>query len=103
MLHADRRERLADASGDQRRRGADVLQTEGDLGLDPAQDDLVLRILEDRGDGARELGGPQPPGVEPADVDTAREPPTVEVRDEAGERAEEGRLARSRRAKAEHE
>ena len=78
--------------------GADVLEPECDLVRDPPEDDLVLRILEERGDASRELGRARAPGVAALDLDPALEAAAVEVRDETGERPQERRLPRARRA-----
>jgi hypothetical protein len=76
------------------RRGADVLEPERDFAGDAGEDHLVLRILEDGRDGACEVRRACQPGVLPGDDDPAGERPTVEVRNEARERAEKGRLPR---------
>ncbi len=55
--------------------------------------DLILRVLEDRGDVAGERCGRGLARVEPADDDAAREDAAVEVRHEPGERAQQRRLA----------
>jgi hypothetical protein len=78
------------------RRRARILDAEGHLGQDGTEDDLVLRILEEGGDGAGELGRSGPPGVAAADLDAASETAAVEVRHEAGERADERRLPTAR-------
>jgi hypothetical protein len=77
---------------DQGRRRADVLEPEGDLAEDGAEDDLLLRLLEDGRHRSRQAGRAHAPRVVPADLDGAGEPAAVEVRDEAGERAQERRL-----------
>ncbi len=71
--------------------------------VDPAEDDLILGILEEGCDLAGEIGGPEPPRVQAGDHDPALEAPAVEVRDEARERAQECRLARARRAEERHD
>jgi hypothetical protein len=83
-----RRRRRLDPCG----RRADVLQSEGDLGLDTREDDLILRILEDARDGSGKLGRPGAPRVHPGDLDAPGENASVEVRDEPGERAQKRRL-----------
>ena len=50
------------------------------------------------GDASRELGRARSPGVAAFDLDPALEAAAVEVRDETGERAQERRLSRARRA-----
>ena len=91
------------ARPDLARRRADVLEPEGDLVLDAAEDDLVLGILEEGGDVAGEIGRPEAPGVLARDHDAALEPAAVEVRDEPRERAQERRLAGARRAEHRHD
>ena len=66
-------------------RDADVLQPEGNLGLDAREDDLILRILEGDRNGAREIAGLGAPRVAAGDLDAPRERAAVKVRDEAGE------------------
>ena len=78
------------------RRRARILDAEGHLGQDAAEDDLVLRILEEGGDGAGELGRSGPPRVAAADLDAASETAAVKVRHEAGERPDERRLPAAR-------
>ena len=68
-------------------RSARVLDAERHLGEDAVEDDLVLGILEERGDGAGELGRPRAPGVAAADLDAASEAAPVKVRHEAGKSA----------------
>ena len=70
----------------------EVLEAEGDLVRDPPEDDLVLRILEERRHGAGELGGAGAARVAAVDLDPALEAAAVEVRDEPGERAQQRRL-----------
>ena len=79
-------------------RHADVLEAEGDLVRHLGHHDLILRILEHRGDDAGELRRARLPRVDPADDDAAREDTAVEVRDEPRERPQERRLPRTRRA-----
>ena len=83
-----------DPRPDLRRRDAEVLEPERDLVRRDRHHDLVLRILEDRRHRPGELGRPGAARVEAGDHDPAREAAAVEVRHEAGERAEQGRLAR---------
>ena len=68
---------------------------EGDLVLDAAEDHLVLRILEDGGDDACEIGRPRPARVLSAHLHASLEPSAVEMRDEPGQGADERRLARA--------
>jgi len=77
---------------------AEVLEPERHLVLHPGHDDLVLRILEDRGHGACKIGGAVRPRVEPGDDDAAGERSPVEVRDETRECAQQRRLAAARGA-----
>ena len=98
-----RLERALDPGPDLRRRDAEVLEPEGDLVRDDRHHDLVLGILEDRRDGAGELGRARATGVEPGDDDPALEAAAVEVRDEPGESAEQRRLARAGRAEERHD
>ena len=58
--------------------GPDVLEPEGDLVRDPAEDDLVLGILEERRDLAGEVGRAEAAGIEARDHDAALESPAVE-------------------------
>ena len=53
---SDRGERRLDARPDLGRRRAEVLEPECDLVRDDREDDLILRILEDRCDRSRQLG-----------------------------------------------
>ena len=93
MLGPERGEGRAHPRRDLDRRSADVLDAEGDLVLDAAEDDLVLRILEDGGDDAGEVGRPRPARVLSADLDASLEPAAVEMRDEPRQGAHERRLA----------
>ncbi|HEX4929526.1 MAG TPA: hypothetical protein VFV62_02365 [Gaiellaceae bacterium] len=103
MQRVDRVERALDTGPDLPRLDAEVLEPEGDLVRDDGHDHLVLGILEDRGDGAGELGRPRPAGVEPGDDHAPREAPTVEMRHEPGERAEQRRLPRPGRTEQRHD
>ncbi len=78
-------ERNRDPWPDQLRRHTEVLETEGDLVLDARHDDLILGILKDRRDAARELGRAVRTSVEPRHVDAAGVSSTVKMRDQAGE------------------
>ena len=86
-------ERALDARPDLGRLGAEVLEPERDLVRDDRHHDLVLRVLEDRRDRARELGRAGRARVEAGDDDAAREAAAVEVRHEPGERPQQRRLA----------
>ena len=59
---------------------------------------MVLGVLEEGSDRARELGGTHTARIHARHLDAAGETPAVEVRHEPGERAQERRLARARRA-----
>ena len=74
-------------------RSAGVLDAERHLGEDAVEDHLVLGILEERRDRAGELGRPCASRVAAADLDAASEAAPVEVRHEAGKRADQCRLA----------
>jgi hypothetical protein len=80
------------------RRRAEILEPECDLVLGAAHHDLVLGILEHGRHRPGERRGPCPAGVNAADLDAALEASSVEVRHEASQRADEGRLSRSGRA-----
>ncbi len=99
---ADRLERLADADGNRARGHAQVLEPERDLVLDPRHHHLVLGILEERGDAARELGRLHLARVAAEYLDPAVEAAAVEVGHQPRERAQQGRLARARRPQDEH-
>lgn len=92
-LDAEREGDLLDAAGDSRRAEATVLEREGELAADGAEDDLRLGILEegagDRGDVAR----PVLAGVEPGDADGPGEVSAVEVGHEPARGAQQRRLA----------
>ena len=98
MLGPERGEGGAHPRRDLGGRRADVLDAEGDLVPDTAEDHLVLRILEDGRDEAGEVGRPRPASVVPADLHASLEPAAVEVRHEPGQGAHERRLARARGA-----
>ena len=95
VLGADRGERLARARANLGRRRAQVLQTEGDLGGHARHDDLVLGILEHSRDGSGEVGRTGAARVAAADGDAPGEAAAVEVRHQAGQRAEERGLPRA--------
>jgi hypothetical protein len=88
-------EPLGRPASDLGRRGAHVLEPEGDLGAHAREDHLVLGILEEACDGPGKIGRTSPARVEARDLDTAGEASSVEVRHESGERAQERRLARA--------
>ena len=91
------------ARPDLRGRRAEVLEPERDLVLDAAEDDLVLGVLEQRGDLVGEVGRAEAAGVAPGDLDAALETPAVEVRNEPSERAQERRLAGAGRPEQRHD
>jgi hypothetical protein len=84
-------------------RRAEILEPEGDLVLDPAEHDLVLRVLEQRGHLVRKVGGPEATRVPAGHLDATLEAPAVEVRNEPRERTKERRLARARGAEERHD
>ena len=100
VRRADLTERDRDLRPDLLGRDGHVLETERDLVVDARHHDLVLRVLEDRRDDARQLGRPVRARVQAADLDPAGEAAAVEVRHEARERAQERRLAAARRVRA---
>ena len=94
MLGAHPPERLEGANRDLERRHAEVLEPELELVLDAGHHDLVLRVLEDGGDRpARSLGRAVRVSRPPTSTLTG-EPAAVEVRHQAGERAQQRRLSR---------
>ena len=97
MRGPDRVERLERARLDLGRRSPDVLEPERDLRLDAREHHLVLRVLEQRPDGSRELGGANAASVEPGHLDPAGERAAVEVRDEPRKGAQQRRLPAPRR------
>ncbi len=103
MHRADLGERGVGTRPDSSRIDAEVLEPERHFVLDAGHHDLVLRILKDRGDGARELARAVRSRVETADLDTAGEAAAVEVRHEAGKGAEERRLAAPGRTEKRHD
>ena len=94
MLGAHPPERLEGADRDLERRHAEVLEPELELVLDAGHDDLVLGILEDGRDRPGQVARPCRPRLASSDLDPAGEAAAVEVRHEAGERAQERRLSR---------
>ena len=86
-------EPLGHPRADVRRRRADVLQPERDLGGHAREHDLVLRVLEERRDGSRQVSRPRAPRVVAAHLDPAGEAAAVEVRHEAGQRPQQRGLA----------
>jgi hypothetical protein len=97
VVRADSSERCVCPREDLGRRRSEVLEPESHLVLDPVEDDLILRVLEQHGHSARELGRPLQPRVAARYFDLAGETPAVEVRDEARECAQERRLPRAGR------
>src|SRR4051812_10884896 len=89
-------ERLVGAQCDLSRRGAEIFQPECHFANHARQDDLLLRILEDACDRARELGGTRRSCVEPGDLHTSLEAAAVEMRYEPGKGTKQGRLTRAR-------
>ena len=79
MRRAHGSERLARAGLDLRRRHADVLEPELHLRLDAREDNLVLGVLEEGSDRARELGGTHTARIQAHHLDATRETPAVEV------------------------
>ena len=71
--------------------------------VDSPEDDLILRILEDRCDGSRELRRTRAARVAAGDLDAAFEAAAVEPRDEPGECAYERRLAGAGGAEEQHD
>jgi hypothetical protein len=102
VLGPDERQSLVDARPDLRRLDAGVLETERDLVHNPAHHDLVLGILKDGGDDARELRRTSLACVDPAHDHAPAEDAAVEMRDEPGERAQKGRLPRAGGAEQQH-
>ena len=96
-------ERRLDARPDLGGRRAEVLEPESDLVRDDREDDLILRILEDRGDRSRQIGGSRGPRIQSRDDSSTREAAAVKMRDEARERPQQRRLAGSRRAEQRHD
>ncbi len=98
MLGSKRTERLESAAVDLRRRRAEVLEPEGNLVLDPGEDDLVLGILKDARNAPGEVARPRAAGVAAVHLDPPREPAAVKVRHETGERTQQRGLSRAGRA-----
>ena len=96
VLRADRSERGVGARQDLLARRAEVLEPEGDLGLDARHHHLVLGVLEDGRHRPGQVGRVRAPGVVPADDDASRKAAAVEVRHQPGEGPHEGRLPRAR-------
>jgi hypothetical protein len=103
VLGADHGQGGPSAGKDLVRRDAEVLEPEGDLVLDMAEDDLVLRVLEERRHGAGQLRRAGRARVGPADLDATGEAAAVEVRHEARKRAQQRRLPRARGAEQDDE
>src|SRR5262249_33669525 len=96
-------ERVASELLDLLGRRPGVLDAERHLGENTAEDGLILRILEERRDGSRELRGTRPPRVVTADGPPSCEAATVEVGNEARERPDERRLAAAGAAGKQHD
>ena len=94
MLGAHPPERLEGANRDLERRHAEVLEAELELVLDAGHHDLVLGVLEDGRDRPGQVARPCRPRVAAPDLDPPGEPAAVEVRHQAGERAQQRRLSR---------
>ena len=103
LRDADCGERRVDTRQDRLRRRADVLERERDLGVDAPEDDLVLRVLEDRCDGSCELCRTRAARVAARHLDAALEAAAVEPRNEPGERTHERRLAGTGSAEEQHD
>ena len=82
-----------DSRQDRLRRRADVFERKRNLGVDAPEDDLVLRVLEDRRDGSGELGGTRTARIAARHLNAPFEAAAVEPRHEPGERAHERGLA----------
>jgi hypothetical protein len=93
MHRAHRLEGRGSAAHDRLGRDTEVLQAERHLAVDEGHDDLVLRILEERRDRARELGRSCVARVEPVHDHGPGESSPVEPGHEPGERAQQRRLA----------
>ena len=96
--HPPRRAPRAPAARSRREWSPTFSSPKAILARDPAEDDLVLGILEKRRDLAGEVGRAEAAGIEARDHDAALESPAVKVRDEPRERAEKSRLAGAGRA-----
>ena len=95
----DRRQRLFDPARHLARRQSGVLEREGDVALDSRVHELGLGVLEDEPDRSGEPAGRRGQEVEPRDPGAPAEAPAVEMRHQAVEGAEEGRLAAPGRAR----
>jgi len=93
---ADRGQGLRSTRQDLRRRRAEVLEPERDLVVHAREDDLVLRVLEERRHRAGEVRRVHAARVQPGDLDRAGEAAAVEVRHEPGQRPQQGRLPAAR-------
>ncbi|HET7770338.1 MAG TPA: hypothetical protein VFN74_16305 [Chloroflexota bacterium] len=74
-------------------REAEALGAEGDLVLDSEVEELRLRLVEDDGGEAGELGGAGMARIAPEQLNAAAEAAAGVVRDEASESEAEGALA----------
>ena len=86
MRRPDLGERRLDSRPDQLRCDTKVLEAEGHLVLDARHHNLVLGILEDGGNGARQLGRAVRARIEACDRDPTREAPAVKVWDKTRKR-----------------
>jgi hypothetical protein len=87
VIGADRPESFERSASNPNRLDTDVLEPEGDLVLDDGEDDLVLRVLEDAGDGPGQVTRSRATRVATVHFDSADKLAAVEVRDEPGEGA----------------
>ena len=92
MLRADRGERRAGARQDLPRCQAEVLETERDLRVDTRENNLVLRLLEQRRDDSCEFRRTRDARVLPADRHPPGEVAAVEMGNESSECAQQRRL-----------
>ena len=93
-IGADSSQGMVRSGQDLVRSSADALEAECDLARNPAQHDLLFGILEDARDGPRELRRSHRSRVATGDLDPSFVASAVEMGHEAGERAQQGRLAR---------
>jgi hypothetical protein len=93
----ERAESLVHPRPDLARRSPEVLEPECDLVPRERHDDLILGVLEHAGDAVSEVRRASLARVQARHSNQAGESAAVEVRHEAGQHAEERRLARSGR------
>ena len=98
MERADGSERRFHARPDRGRRSTQILEAEGDLVSNDAEDDLILWVLEDARHGAGELSRASRPGVEPRDRHAPGEASSMEVGDQPGQGTHQSRLPRAGRS-----